>query len=311
MEEQRDRSKFLGGSDAPVVLGISKWRTPAQLAEEKRRPRVEDDGKAESRKPQLLRGKRWEPVAREMLVDRLIEMGHDVRVIATNQSYKDKEHPFLAAEIDAELMFDGEHVNCEIKTVHPFALKEWGIVDADSLINSLPIYYEAQVQHGMMVSGRDRCIACALVGADFVVPIVTDRDDALIAEIRRREIEFWQRYVLGGETPPAINFDDVKRLYKADLDAIEATPDVQSASLRLRAVRAEIKARELEVEALCFDIGRFMGTHQLLIDSQGNELVTFKAQSGTFLDQAGLKKDYPALVKTYTRGWETRVLRTR
>ena len=36
--------------------------------------------------------------------------------------------PFMAAEIDFELPLDGaaEITNCELKTVHPFKMREWG-----------------------------------------------------------------------------------------------------------------------------------------------------------------------------------------
>ncbi|MEI7752669.1 MAG: hypothetical protein WCJ71_11360 [Candidatus Omnitrophota bacterium] len=74
------------------------------------------------------RGHRWEEIVVEMLVDELEEQGHDVKILARNQRYADPDYPFLRAEIDVELLIDGEEVNGEAKTVSPFAAKAWGEV---------------------------------------------------------------------------------------------------------------------------------------------------------------------------------------
>ncbi|MBK8117555.1 MAG: YqaJ viral recombinase family protein [Candidatus Accumulibacter sp.] len=98
------------------------------------------------------RGHRWEPVVVEMLVDELLDRGHDVQIIDRNARYQDPEFPFLACELDLELLIDGEEHNAEIKTVSPFAAKAWGEQDTDEI----PLYYAAQVMHGLMVKPRKR-----------------------------------------------------------------------------------------------------------------------------------------------------------
>jgi predicted phage-related endonuclease len=311
-EEVVDRTKFLGGSDVAAVLGISKWRTPAQLAEEKRRPRVEE-GKGPKRAV-LDRGKRWEPVARAMLIDALTDEGFEVEIAGINQRYTDPEFGFLAAEIDAELFISGNGlerslVNCEIKTVHPFALKEWKIDEGGG--GELPIYYEAQVQHGLMVTNRQITIVGALVGADYIIPMITYRDNGLISAMRPKLVDFWQRYVLGDELPEAINIEDVRRLYKPTLEGIEATDDIFYQYLRLKAIKSEGKAREDEQAAIEFAIGMFMGSHQSLLSRDGKELLTFKEQSGSFIDVSALKESYPKIHKELTRKWTKRILKAR
>lgn len=308
----RDRTKFLGGSDVAAALGISKWRTPAQLAEEKRRPRAEGSG---PEKPQLKRGKRWESVALEMLCEALAEKGWEVTVLSTNKAFTDPEYGFLAAEIDAELelRMDGVPpavVNAEIKTVHPFALKEWHIEEGNEG-GSLPIYYEAQVQHGLMITGRQITVVGALVGADVMIPMITKRDDDLIATMRPRLVDFWQRYVLGGQTPDPVNIDDVRRLYAPKLDGVEASEDIFYQYLRLKAVIAEQKAREAEREAIEFAVARYMGEHKSLMSRDGKELVRFDMMSGKWFDETALKVDNPKLFKHYQRDWQKRVLKVK
>ena len=157
---QHDRTAFIGGSDVAAILGVSPWKSPFQLYQEKIGAFCEEI----TREKQRLfdRGHRWEPVVVEMLVDELLDRGHDVQVIDRNARYQDPEFPFLACELDLELLIDGEEHNAEIKTVSPFAAKAWGEQDTDEI----PLYYAAQVMHGLMVKPRKRAIVAALIGVD-------------------------------------------------------------------------------------------------------------------------------------------------
>lgn len=162
-EVAHDRSKFIGGSDTAAILGVSPWKSAFQLYQEKTGEYQEEITPAKQKI--FNRGKRWEPIVIEMLVDELEDRGHDVKIITRNQRYIDPDYGFLAAEIDLELLLDGQHINGEMKTVHPFAAKDWGEQDTDEI----PIYYTSQVSHGQMVTGRNRTIVAALIGADGTV----------------------------------------------------------------------------------------------------------------------------------------------
>ena len=69
-----DRSTFLGGSDAAAVIGVSPWATPVELWLERtgQRPRQEPDAAAAKR---FARGHKLEPFIREMVIDKLREIG--------------------------------------------------------------------------------------------------------------------------------------------------------------------------------------------------------------------------------------------
>ncbi|MFU1925134.1 YqaJ viral recombinase family protein, partial [Klebsiella pneumoniae] len=73
-----------------------------------------------------------------------------LKIIGRGNRYRDQQHDFMAAEIDAEAA-SGE--NIEIKTVSPFKAKEWGEVQTDAI----PVHYTAQAMHGLMVTGRQVC----------------------------------------------------------------------------------------------------------------------------------------------------------
>ena len=265
-----DRKQLIGGSDVAAILGVSKWKTPFQLYQEKIGAFVEEI--TPEKQKVFDRGHRWEPVVIEMMVDELKSRGHDVEIIARNERYQDPECSFLACEIDVELRIDGEELNGEIKTVHPFAAKEWGEPETDEV----PIYYAAQVMHGLMIMPRRRSIIAALIGADDLRIHFMARDEETIAGIRAKEIEFWQR-IQDKNPPPPIDPEDVKWLYQRDGGtAIAASDDILDMVQHLKDMKASAKAQEGQIELLSARIKAFMGTNAVLLGPDGKPLAAWK-----------------------------------
>lgn len=264
-----DRSKFIGGSDAAAILGVSKWKTPFQLYQEKIGALVEESNPGRDRV--LSRGKRLEPIVVEMLVDELQADGHDVKILARNERYTDAAHPFLACELDLEMRIDGEEVNGEIKTVHPFAAKEWGEEGTDEI----PIYYAAQVMHGLMIVPRRRTIVAALIGADDLRVHFVERDDETISAIRAREIAFWQR-VQDRNPPEPTDPVDVKWLYQRDGGTTaEADGDMAIQCQRIKDLKAQAKNLDGQIELLSAHVKARMGNAATLL-YRGQPLATWK-----------------------------------
>lgn len=279
-----DRTTYLGGSDVAAILGISPWTTPFQLFQKKTGALVEEITPAKERL--FARGRRWEPIVLEMVVDELQERGHDVQVIATGQRYTDPEHSFLAAEIDAELMVDGELVNGEMKTANVFAADGWGARDSDDV----PIYYLAQVMHGLMIQPRRRAVIAALTGFDDR-PMLrwVERDEETIAAIRAKEIAFWQR-VQSGDAPDPTTAEDVKWLYRQDGGTtLEADDDLVSDVAALRMLKSSAKELEAEIELLATRIKLQMGSNAVLLGPNGKPIATWKN------NKAGQKTDWQAV----------------
>lgn len=296
-----DRSKFLGGSDIAAVLGVSPWKTPLDLWRDKITPRADGE-----RKKVFTRGIRWESVVAEMLVERLEADGHTVEIVGTNNRYRDQEHAFMAAEIDFEVKLDGseEITNVELKTVHPFKMKEWGESDSDDM----PVHYTAQVMHGLGVTQRRHGILAALFGADELRAYPVEADSETIAAIRQRGLEFWQNHVLTKIAPEPINIHDTERLFGDDgAESMPTDPTLNEWLVRMRYLRAEIKAREAEYEALEFQTRKAMGSTTHILMPNGKAAAEWKKRSGSFLDQAALKEAHPKLVREFTRKWDKRV----
>ena len=217
-----DRRKFLGGSDIAAILGISPWKTGVDLWLDKITPPREDGHNAGAKR----RGNRLEPY----IVD-MIREEHGLDIVRRGERYVDSEVPFFAAEIDAETQLPSRSIaepgaieNIEIKTVHPFKAKEWGMEDTDEL----PLHYVAQVQWGLGVTRRKVCRVYALIGDDLK-PYVVERDDETIAALRARAGAFWTDFVLPRIRPPldfgnSKTLDTLRRLYPGtDGSTVQAT----------------------------------------------------------------------------------------
>lgn len=297
-----DRQTFIGGSDVAAILGISRWKSPFQLYQEKIGAFVEVSNPA--RDKVLGRGKRWEPVVIEMLIDELQSRGHEVEIIARNARYQDPEHPFLAAEIDLELLLDGVEVNGEIKTVHPFAAKDWGEEGTDEI----PVYYTAQVMHGLMIKPRPKAIVAALIGADDLRVHQVARDGDLILSIRAKCIEFWQR-VQDRNPPDPTEPEDVKWLYAKDHGTVaEADDSLVLLCQSLKDKKVIAKRLEEEIEMLSTSIKVGIGDAATLL-YRNKPIATWKSQASNRLDTKALEEVHPEIASAFRKTIESRVLR--
>jgi putative phage-type endonuclease len=297
-----DRTTFIGGSDAASILGVSRWKSVFQLYQEKIGAFVEESDPV--RDKVLSRGKRWEPVVVEMLMDELESRGHEVQIIGRNNRYQDPEFPFLACEIDLELCIDGEEVNGEIKTVHPFAAKDWGEEGTDEF----PVYYVAQCMHGLMVKPRNRAIVAGLIGADDLRIHELNRDNELITVIRQKELEFWER-VQTRNAPEAMEPEDVKWLYAKDAGTVaEADDQLALICQHLKDKRKQAKEIKEQMISLATAIQLRMGEAATLL-YQNKPLATWKTQSERRLDIDAIEAAHPEIVEAFRKTSEHRVLR--
>lgn len=297
-----DRTTFIGGSDAAAILGVSPWKSAFQLYQEKIGEFVEESNP--ERDKRLNRGKRWEPVVVEMLIDELERRGHEVQLIGRNNRYQDPEFPFLACELDLELLVDGEEVNGEMKTVHPFAAKDWGEQGTDEI----PVYYVAQGMHGLMIKPRNRVIVAALIGADDLRVHELSPDNDLIAAIRQKEIAFWER-VQTRNPPEATEPADVRRLYARDTGTVaEADDQLALICQHLKDKREQAKEIKKQMESLATAIQLRMGDAATLL-YQNKPLATWKTQLERRLDIEAIELAHPEISEAFRKTSEKRVLR--
>ena len=197
-----------------------------------------------------------------------------LQVLRTNCRYDDAEFPWAKAEIDFEP--DEEGSTGETKSVHPNAVRAWGNPEDGE---EPPVYVTAQAMWGLGVTGRARCYVQALIGFDDYRLYVIERDDALIAEIRRQARDFWRFYVEPRRFPAPTNTADLLRLYTTDTGrAVDAGDDIRRELESLVTERQVIKLHEARKAQHEFAIKAFMRDATTLLVA-GQPAVSWKARS--------------------------------
>lgn len=311
-----DRTKYIGGSDAAAVMGLSPWATPVELWREKTGQEKREEPSAVKQRI-YDRGHKLEPFIRDMVIDKLRDQGLQVELVSSNQRYTDLAYPFLSVEVDFELLLTGsveiggevfdlkaEHINCDAKSVSGFARKKWGIENTEDV----PIEYAAQFMHGLGITGRKKCLVAALRSFDDVDIYWTLRDDQTITAMREKCVQFWQ-CVTTGTPPDPIDFSDIKNLFPMDNGkTIEATEEISNKVAELQSVKASIKDLEEREVLLTFDVGNFISPNSAL-SFAGKEICTWKAQITNRIDTTALKESEPVIAAKFTKSTTTRVLR--
>ena len=314
---RHDRRKFLGGSEIAAVMGISPWQTPVELWKDKT-GRAEPRAIDPVREGILRRGKRLEPIVREMAIDKLRQRGLQVELVAKNRRYFDGEMPWLTSEIDFEVVLSGvaeidgtevrfhrELVTADCKTAAGFARRGWGAEDTDAL----PLYYAAQFMQGLDLTSLDRCLCAALIGLDDVALYWVTRDDVTIAAMRQRAESFWVDHVLADVPPDPIKYADISELYPVDNGrTLEATEDVAAAAREHRSLGRQIKTLEAQRDALAMQIGDYLQDFKTLTIA-GRPAYTLGTTESTRVDLAALRRQHAGLVALFEERTSTRVLR--
>lgn len=310
-----NRKGFIGGSDIAAILGISPWKTAYELWEEKTTDWQEPS--SEERDKVLRRGKKLEPMVIEMLQEE-----HDVWVTERNQIHTDPEHSFLRAEIDFEYVIDpdGPTYNGDVKTVHPRAAGDWGAEGTDEF----PAYYGAQFQFGLMVTGRTHTKVGALIGADDLRVYDVDRDEEIIAYIRKAAVDFWFNHVIAGVPPGIKSSEDASKvLSRFEGFAWPGNEVVWSQIRELKEVKEEQKRLEAKREQLEIFVKTAIagaasekgveGDSQkfAILGSDGKVAVTWNEQSTGRIAVKLLRAEHPDIAELFTETTKHRVLLTK
>lgn len=282
-KQLEDRKKYIGGGDCAAVLGLSRYATPLSVWCDKLDKLPKEDV---SKKLHIKMGNRLEEVVAELFTE---ETGKAVRRV--NETFYHPKYPFLAANIDRRVV--GEDAILECKTASGWLAKEWGGEDC-------PQEYILQCLHYLAVTGKKEAYIAVLIGGnqDFIWKKV-ERDEKLIADIVKKEVAFWNNFILTGEMPVQITKDDADTLYglyplEQEGKTIELDDNANILCESLQAMNQDKKVLEGNIERTKNEI------KALLKDNEGGKSdlwkVTWKKQK---------KESYTVAAST------SRVLRTK
>ncbi len=170
------RRTHIGGSDAPIIMGVSPWTTPRQLFERKLCIVPEQQTNAA-----MLRGQQSEPYNRKAF-EELMGIKFHPSVLF------DKEYPWMMASMDG-VSNCGKAVEIKLANKVDHARVKSGKV---------PKKYFPQLQHQMRVGQWDSIFYWSCLAIDFdnnlfdYAVVTCDRDQNYINELVKEEKKFYE-----------------------------------------------------------------------------------------------------------------------
>lgn len=279
------RKTGIGGSDASVVCGINRYKSPVELWMEKvNNFPPQDAGESAYWGTQL-----------ESLVRAEFTMRTNIEVSLVKQLLQSEEHTFMLANLDG-VCNDPIYGDCifEAKTASAFKANEWE--------DAIPDEYMLQVQHYMAVTGYKAAYIAVLIGGNTFRWRLIERDEELIAMLIELESRFWE-YVQNG-TPPPIDGSEACAKYLAEKysDSIvksaielpfEAEVIIKEYNLACKKLSDITEQKQLAENKL----KQLLGNNE--IGSIGGNIVSWKSVSQERLDTKTLKSEHPTLYKKY------------
>ena len=232
LEWLRERQKSIGSSDAPVIAGVSRFRTVAQLYDDKTEPITE----VPEETPDLRRGRMMEGLARDLIQE---EYANTVEPADQSHFFRhpDYAHSLPDGWINRERPDPPGDLGVEIKVPRPATWQKM------YLHGVLP-EWNVQCQHHMLVHDRREWLLAVMCPVTVTLLVETiDRDDALVESLMKREEAFWE-CVQSRRRPPETVTD-------APLDVEEYTGAIELLSDHesKRAAHAYLEAKSLVTDS--------------------------------------------------------------
>jgi putative phage-type endonuclease len=235
------RRTRMNGSEIAAVLGLSPYESPFSLWHRKAGT---VGGVATT--DVMYWGTTLEPVIRAEWNKR-----HPDLAVAETGQWQHKDRPWQGGSPDG--LGDGRL--WEAKTAHLFLADQWGEPGTDEI----PIQYRCQTLWYLDVFGFEYCDVSVLIGGSDYREYVIRRDDAELAVMRAKALEFLA--TLEAELPPRIDgheatYEAVKALHPdidptaVDLDPAVAVPYLDALVEHAAATEAKRRTSALVIDAM-------------------------------------------------------------
>ena len=279
------RKKGIGGSDASIVCGINRYKSPVELWMEKTNQLpYQEAGEAAYWGTQL-----------ESLVRTEFAKRTGIAVKQVEQLLQSKEHPFMLANLDGECIHP-TYGKCifEAKTASAYKTGEWD--------DAIPDAYVLQVQHYMAVTGYRGAYIAVLIGGNTFRWKFIERDDELISMLIQLEGDFWER--VQTMTPPSMDGSTAATKFLSE----QFPNSLPKSQIVLPNIASNLIQ---QYEAACENINQYTVQKQeaenllkqMLGENEtgtaGEHVITWKSVLQERLDGKTLKAEHPILYKKY------------
>ena len=280
------RKQGIGGSDASVICGINRYKSPVELWMEKT-GQLPAQGAGEA----AYWGTQLEALVRTEFIKRT---GIEVRQV--KQLLQSEDYPFMLANLDG-ICEHPDYGPCifEAKTASAYKAGEWE--------DAIPDEYMCQLQHYMSVTGYKAAYIAVLIGGNTFRWRLIERDEKLISMLILFESVFW-KHVQDG-TPPPLDGSDASSKYlvrqfsdsvpQSQITLPEAAADLLIQYDETCKQLETITEQKQKAENL---LKQMMGENEMGI--AGDRIITWRSVSQERLDGRTLKAEHPTLYKQYT-----------
>ena len=280
------RKLGIGGSDASVVCGINKYKSPVELWMNKT-GQLPDQEAGEA----AYWGTLLESIVRDEFTRRT-----GIEVTKPTVILQSEEHPFMLANLDG---------TCEVPDVGTciFEAKTASAYKAGEWEDTIPDEYQLQIQHYMAVTGYAGAYIAVLIGGNTFRWKFVERDEELISMLIELESAFWN-HVQDCTPPPLDGSDAAAKFLSERFPTSKPTshitlPDTAADLLaQYDEACAELEAvteRKQKAENL---LKEMLGDNE--VGTTAGRVITWKSVAQERLDSKTLKAEHPALCKKYT-----------
>ena len=279
------RKKGIGGSDASVVCGINKYKSPIELWMEKTNQLpFQEAGEA------AYWGIQLEPLVRNEFTKKT-----GIEVNPVNQLLQSEDYPFMLANLDGVC----KHPNygtCvfEAKTSSAYRESEWN--------DAIPDEYVLQVQHYLSVTGYKGAYVAVLIGGNTFRWQFIERDKELITTLIQLESDFWEHVL--SNTPPPLDGSEASAKFLSERfpnsipKSMIELPETALALIKQYDEACEKGDSFIEQKQEAENLLK-----QMLGDNEagtiGDRVITWKTISQERVDSKTLKTEHPTLYKKY------------
>lgn len=279
------RKLGIGGSDASVVCGISRYKSPVELWMEKTNQIPQQEAGEAAYWGTIL-----ESIVRNEFTKRT---GMEVKQLG--QILQSVEHPFMLANLDG-VCEHPDYGPCifEAKTASAYKAGEWD--------DAIPDEYLLQIQHYMAVTGYKGTYIAVLIGGNTFKWRFVERDEELISMLINLEADFWEH--VQNMTPPPLDGSDASAKFLAERfpNSVPASkvelPDTADALLTQYDEACEqleaVTERKQEAENR---LKEMLGDNE--VGTANGRIVTWKSIVQDRLDSKTLKAEHPTIYQKY------------
>ena len=279
----RLRKSGIGGSDAGAICGVNPFSNAMKVFKDKTSEEIEEQDNEAIRIGHDLE---------DYVAQRFME-ATGLKVRKSNFMYRNKEHPFMIADVDRLVV--GEDAGLECKTASAYNADKWA--DGD-----IPLHYVMQCYHYMAVTGkRSWYIAAVILGREFTYRKL-EWDEKLIDRLISIEENFWNNHVTKGTIPPPDGSkvcDEVIQQYfhtarKASAIKLVGFDEKLRRREEILGFISELQEEQKQIEQ---EVKLFMQDNEFA--SSEHFRVSWKNIDSTKLDAKRIKEERPELYADY------------